>query len=204
MYIKERAYNIPKNDRLFIPAGIIENVALKSAKVETSANGNTFLEITFEKDKATLTDTEWKPMKGQFTVTDEDLQKKEDNQFSRMMQILLCFYKDEDLVFNGTSFDTFVKEVADYLNKADKSILLKLKAVYNNKGYISLPSYAKYTFIEPMNLPEGKTSMIAELSIDQFTKPVIADTETPVDNLDTDFSQNSTNITAPNSDGLPF
>ena len=121
-----------------------------------------------------------------------------------MMQILLCFYKDEDLVFNGTSFDTFVKEVADYLNKADKSILLKLKAVYNNKGYISLPSYAKYTFIEPMNLPEGKTSMIAELSIDQFTKPVIADTETPVDNLDTDFSQNSTNITEPNSDGLPF
>lgn len=39
------------------------------------------------------------------------------------MQLLICFYKDEELVFNGTNFEEFAKEVVDYLNKADKSKL---------------------------------------------------------------------------------
>ena len=64
------------------------------------------------------------------------------------------------------------------LNAANKNILLRVKIVYNKKGYTTLPNYCKFTFIEPMNLPEGEKSKIAELSIDQFTKPVIADVET--------------------------
>ena len=206
MYNKERAKNIVKKDIRFIPAGINENVSLKSAKIETSPTGKTFIEITFEKDGATMTSTEWKPRKGQFTITDKDLQIKEDNQFSRLMQVLNCFYKDEELVFNGTTFEDFISEVADYLNRADKSILLRVKCVYNKDGYITLPSYAKYTFIEPMNLPEGKASVIAELSIDQFTKPIIADTEQPVDALSVNTSsitQSSTVVTG-TVDGLPF
>lgn len=182
MYSKERAQQITKNDIKFIPAGIHEDVKLKSAKVAESPNGNRFIEITFDKEGSTLTQTEWKPTKFD-GMTDEALQKKEDTQFSRMMQILLCFYKDEELIFNGSNFEEFSKEVVDYLNKADHSKLLRVKVVYNDKGYTTLPSYAKYTFIEPMELPEGTTSAITELKIDNFTKPVVADTEVPVVNL---------------------
>ena len=74
MYSKERAQQITKNDIKYIPAGIQENVALKSARVTTSPNRNTFLEIVFEKDGATLTQTEWKPTKFG-DMTDETLQK---------------------------------------------------------------------------------------------------------------------------------
>ena len=49
-YSKERASKIETKDIKYIPVGIQENVKLKSAKVETSPNGNTFLEIVFEKD----------------------------------------------------------------------------------------------------------------------------------------------------------
>ena len=150
-YSKERAQKIAKNDIKYIPAGIQDNVALKSARVTTSPQGNPFLEIVFEKDGATLTQTEWKPTKFG-NMTDEDLQNKEDTQFSRMMQILTCFYTEDELVFNGTNFTDWANEVADYLNKADKTKLLRLKVVYNNKGYTTLPSYAKYTFAEPTNI----------------------------------------------------
>lgn len=181
MYSKERAQKIEKNDTKYIPAGIQENVALKSARVTTSPQGNMFLEIVFEKDGATLTQTEWKPTKFG-NMTEEDLQKKEDTQFSRMMQILLCFYKDEELIFNATSFADWAAEIADYLNKADKSKLLRVKIVYNNKGYTTLPTYAKYTFIEPMSVSK-EDSAIIELGIDKFTRPVVADKEEVVDTL---------------------
>lgn len=199
MYSKERAQQIVKNDVKFIPAGIHENVTLKSARVAKSPTGLKFLEIVFEKNGATLTQTEWKPTKFE-GMDDSALQKKEDTQFSRMMQILLCWYSDEQLVFNGTSFEEFSQEVVNYLNNADKSKKLRVKIVYNDKGYTTLPSYARYTFIEPMVLPEGQTSSITELRIDNFTKPVVADTETPVANL------TSTSTSSDNADpnGLPF
>lgn len=195
MYSKERAQQIAKNDIKYIPVGIQENVALKSAKVTTSPNGNLFLEITFEKDGATLTQTEWKPTKFG-NMSDEDLQKKEDTQFSRMMQILLCFYKDEELIFNATSFEGWAEEVANYLNRADKSKLLRVKVVYNNKNYTTLPTYAKYTFIEPMSVSKEESSII-ELGIDKFTRSVIADQESDKDPL---------NVVEETSDenGLPF
>lgn len=195
MYSKERAQQIAKNDIKYIPVGIQENVALKSAKVTTSPNGNLFLEITFEKDGATLTQTEWKPTKFG-NMSDEDLQKKEDTQFSRMMQILLCFYKDEELIFNATSFEGWAEEVANYLNKADKSKLLRMKVVYNNKNYTTLPTYAKYTFIEPMSISKEESSII-ELGIDKFTRSVVADQESNIDPLNT-VEETS------NENGLPF
>lgn len=199
MYSKERAQQIVKNDVKFIPAGIHENVTLKSARVAESPTGLKFLEIVFEKNGATLTQTEWKPTKFE-GMDDSALQKKEDTQFSRMMQILLCWYSDEQLVFNGISFEEFSQEVVNYLNNADKSKKLRVKIVYNDKGYTTLPSYARYTFIEPMVLPEGQTSSITELRIDNFTKPVVADTETPVANL-TSISTSSDNA---DPNGLPF
>lgn len=199
MYSKERAQQIVKNDVKFIPAGIHENVTLKSARVAESPTGLKFLEIVFEKNGATLTQTEWKPTKFE-GMDDSALQKKEDTQFSRIMQILLCWYSDEQLVFNGTSFEEFSQEVVNYLNNADKSKKLRVKIVYNDKGYTTLPSYARYTFIEPMVLPEGQTSSITELRIDNFTKPVVADTETPVANL-TSISTSSDNA---DPNGLPF
>lgn len=196
MYSKERAQQITKNDIKYIPAGIQENVALRSARVTTSPQGNLFLEIVFEKDGATLIQTEWKPTRfGNMTV--EDVQKKEDNQFSRMMQILLCFYKDEELIFNSTTFEGWAEEISDYLNKADKTKLLRVKIVYNNKGYTTLPTYAKYTFIEPMTISK-EDSTIVELGIDKFTRPVVADKEEVVDPIDT------TTETEEDPNGLPF
>jgi len=182
MYSKDRAANIVKKDVKFLSAGINEDVVLKEVKCELSPNNNYFLEIVFEKNGATLTHTEWEPVLNNFTTTQEQLQQKADNQYSRMLQILNCFYKDEEINFNGETFKEFAKYVVDMLNAADKTKKLRVKVVYNDRGYTTLPKYAKYTFIEPMEMPEGKSSSIAILGIDQLTKPVIADAEVPAGN----------------------
>lgn len=204
-YSKERAASISKSNIKYIPTGIIENVVLKSVKTEVSPNGNQFLEIVFEKDGATLTHTEWKPTFGEFVTTEKQLQTKVDNQYSRMLQILNCYYKDEELDFNGESFEQFTQWITDMLNKVDKSKKLRAKIVYNDKGYTTLPNYAKYTFIEPMELPEGQSSSIAMLNIDQFTKPVVADKEVKNDNpFGATSSTTNTQALSESNNDLPF
>lgn len=182
MYSKVRAAAIEKNDINYLPAGIHENVVLEYAKFETSPNGNKFIEFCFSKNGQIIKHTEWEPTKGMYVTTDEDLQKKIDNQFSRILQILVCFYKDEELEFEGETFTDFAKWVAEKLEAVDKSKKLRVKVVYNKNGYTTLPPYSKYTFIEPMELPEGEASKITELSIDTFVKPVVADKEQKVNN----------------------
>lgn len=180
IYSTELANKIETTDVLkskYLEAGIHENVQLVGAKVDKSINENIFLEVKFTKEGQDLTHTEWESTKKP-GESDEECQTRGSKQVKRIMQILECFYPKEALVFAGSSYKDFVDWVAMMLNAANKSILLRVKIVYNKKGYTTLPNYCKFTFIEPMNLPEGEKSKIAELSIDQFTKPVIADVET--------------------------
>lgn len=177
----------------YLEAGIHDNVKLVSARTAVSMNGNNFLEIKFEKDGKELTHTEWEPRSA------EENQAKATNQVSRLMQILKCFYPAEALIFHSAVYKEFITWVANLLNSADKTKLCKVKVVYNNKGYTTLPNYAKFTFIEPMLLPEGQESKITELGIDVFTRPVIADKETTeVNPLEFNIAVKSDN------DDLPF
>lgn len=172
---------IVNNNSKYLDAGIHENVQLVSAKVDRSVNGNIFLEIRFEKDGQELVQTEWESTKLP-GMSDEEHQARGNRQVKRLLQILGCFYPKEALVFTGTSYAEFINWVKDLVNAADKTKLVKVKVVYNKKGYTTLPSYCKFTFIEPMVLPEGEESKIVELGIDQFTRPILADTEKTVDN----------------------
>lgn len=205
-YSKERAANISKNDVKYIPVGINEDVNLRSVRADVAPTGKPFLEIVFEKNGATLYHTEWKPMIGNYVDTEEKLQIKMDKQYSRMLQILHCYYKDEELDFNGETFEEFSKWIASMLDKADKSKKLRVKVVYNKDGFTTLPNYAKYTFIEPMELPEGQTSSISILGIDMLTKPVIADKEEENANPLPNITTTSVNSQSNNSTGddLPF
>lgn len=158
-----------------LSAGIHENVKLESVKVDTSMNGNTFLEIKFSKDGNTATQTEWEPKKFG-DQTEEAFQLTCSKQVSRMLQILRCFYSEDKLQFTGATFKEFVEWVAKLLNEADKNILLRVKLVYKPNGFIELPRYAKFVFIEPMTISK-EDSKIAILNIDQMVKPVVADKE---------------------------
>ena len=178
-----------------IPAGIIEDVVISEVRVETSKNGNVYIAFTFDKDGATASQTEWEPRKW----PDMDESRFQDactKQVKHTLQILECYYPKEVLNFKGETFKEFANWVKALMDKADLSKKLRVKFVYKDNGYIELPKYCMYTFIEPMTVSKEE-SKIAELSIDQFTKPIVADKEVPVINpLDT--------TTETKIDDLPF
>ena len=200
IYSTELANQIQESKNKYLEAGIHENVKFVSARVDKSINGNIFIEFKFEKDEQTMTHTEWESTKKPME-SEEDFQNRANRQVKRILQILSCFYPKEALVFAGSSFSEFANWVVNLLNAANKDILLRVKIVYNNKGYTTLPNYCKFTFIEPMNLPEGQVSKITELNIDVFVRPITADKETtdvnPLDKVDKGVADTQ-------NDDLPF
>ena len=55
-----------------------------------------------------------------------------------------------------------------------------------------------------MILPDGMTSAIVKLGIDNFEKPIVADVETPVDTLDSVIKNETTSFNTGNLNDLPF
>ena len=200
IYSTELANQIQESKNKYLEAGIHDNVKFVSARVDKSINGNIFIEFKFEKDEQTMTHTEWESTKKP-KESEEVFQNRANRQVKRILQILSCFYPKEALVFAGSSFSEFANWVVNLLNAANKDILLRVKIVYNNKGYTTLPNYCKFTFIEPMNLPEGQVSKITELNIDVFVRPITADKETtdvnPLDKVDKGVADTQ-------NDDLPF
>jgi len=168
----------------YINAGIQDNITITEVRKETSVGGNKFIEFKFKQDvtNSVATHTEWEPTKTSMD-TDESFKDKCNKQFTRILRILLCYYTEEQLKQAASSvtlnsFDDLGDFVKRALEKADLSKKLRVKFVYNDNGYITLPKYTKYLFIEPMSV-ENTTMRI--LSIDKIERPIKADVEDMTD-----------------------
>lgn len=164
----------------YMPVGINENVTIKSVEVKQSVNGRDFLEITFKNEHdQTATMTEWKNEKNMWIKTDEQLQERDNQQFGRILQILNCYVENiPDVTLNTFTemikwVKTSIDEIADKENR-----LLRLKVIYDNKGYTRVSSYG--TFVEPM---ETNPSQIKLFKRDTLERPIVADVESTTDPL---------------------
>lgn len=179
-YSKKAAQEVSDFKSKYMPAGINENVTLDKVEVKVSPNGNKMFDITFVNEQGqTAVHTEWEPKMAPWMKDKADLERNQARQFKKMLQILLCFYKDEQINFEGEDFMSFANYIATMLNAADKTKKLRLKLVYNKDGYTTIPTAVDDTFIEPMDVTESNIKITAK---DVVVRPVIADKETKNDN----------------------
>lgn len=191
---------ITNNDEFvssYMPAGINENVFLKSVEAKKSPTGKDFLEITFEnKEGQTAQMSEWKNEKSMWIKTDEDLQRRDNMQFGRIMQIINCYFPKIEGEFN-----TF-KEMIDWVQSTLTPMVatkkaLRLKVVYDKNNYTQVSKNG--IFVEPMD--KEKTE-IKKFARDNFERQVVADVETSTDPLATTSTVDSTQVSG--GDDLPF
>ena len=167
MYSTKTAVVNPSTSN-FMPAGINDNVTIKTVNVNVSPTGRNFLEIIFENEQgqeATL--TEWKNEKNQWIKTDADLQRRDDLQFGRILQVLKCFGQEipETEINSFKDMIDWVKQTIDNW-KATNNPKLRLKVVYDNKGFTRVSSNG--IFVEPMSVEE---SQIVLTGRDRTTRP---------------------------------
>jgi flavin-binding protein dodecin len=183
MYNVQNAASYKIEDVSFFPVGINDDVEIVGAGLYESrfdANKKTF-SITYKKvidgKESTLKVDENEPMMDQ-TKPAAEHDDKCNKQLSRMLQILHCFYAPEQINITGTSFNSVFQSIADYINRADKTIKVRLKTVYNDRGYVTTPRASKFQFIEKMDVEKSKIRIIA--GIDLVVRPEIkADAEKP-------------------------
>ena len=193
-YSKKAAQEVSDFKSKYMNAGINEGVSIDKVEVKVSPNGNKMFDITFVNEQGqTAVHTEWEPKMAPWMKDKSDLERNQARQFKKMLQILLCFYKDEQINFEGEDFMSFANYIATMLNAADKTKKLRLKLVYNKDGYTTIPTLVDDIFIEPMDLndpcrkhldkegeePSYKVQVNAK---DIVVRPVIADKEVKNDN----------------------
>lgn len=189
------------NTSKYMSAGIKDNVKLAEVRVDKSPNGNDFIEITFsDEDGRTVTMTEWKNKINSWIKDETELQKNDDKQFGRILQILSCFYPDEALQVELDSFSSMINWVNTMLGSIiATNKLLRLKIVYNNSGYTTTSHNG--IFIEPMDVAQTE---IEKLPRDRFERPVVADQEPSTDPLAVPTSTSTPESNSENKDILPF
>ena len=156
-----------------MPVGINENITLKEVNVNKTQNGRDFLEIVFENANGqTATMTEWKNEKNMWIKTDEDLQKRDDQQFGRILQVIDCLGLRPE--FEGSSFVEMInwaKGILEQYKNIDNK-KLRLKVVYDKNGYTKVSSLG--VFVEPMGVTESQIKLWKN---DLLERPVQPDKE---------------------------
>ena len=184
----------------YMPVGINENVTLKEVNVNKTQNGRDFLEIIFENEQGqTATMTEWKNEKNMWIKTDEDLQRRDDAQFGRILQVIDCLGLRPE--FEGSSFVEMInwaKGILEQYKNIDNK-KLRLKVVYDKNGYTKVSNLG--VFVEPMNVAESQIKLWKN---DLLERPVQPDKED--DPLGSPNIGVSTPVTEANTgaDDLPF
>lgn len=171
MYVVNKNFDSEKRSSNFIDCGIHENVSLVGVEYNISPNGNEFLVFHFEKDGKKLDHTEYKPK----DVDPEVLQNKTINQIKRVKHIVTKFISNDDYDVTANDFKEFCTKTIALLGTAYKGKLVRIKVVYSNNNFTSLPKYVP--FIESMDIPEEKKTLEI-LSIDKMVKDR-PDTERP-------------------------
>ena len=181
----------------YMPVGINENVTLKEVNISKTANDRDFLEIIFENENGqTATMTEWKNEKNMWIKTDEDLQNRDNQQFGRILQVIDAVNGTHG-EFEGSSFAEMINWVKQQLEVIQMATPLRLKVVYDKKGYTKVSSLG--IFVEPMSVTESQIKLWKN---DLLERPVVADVEPAADPLSVTAAP--VTETSTGADDLPF
>ena len=183
----------------YMPVGINENIMLKEVNVNKSPQGLDFLELIFQnKEGQTVTMTEWKNTKNMWIKTDEDLQRRDNQQFGRILQVIDAVNGSHS-DFEGSSFVEMINWVKNELCSKEVHNYARLKVIYDKKGYTTVSKNG--IFIEPMNVAESQIKLWKN---DLLERPVQADVEKPIDPLAAATASAPVTADSTGADDLPF
>ena len=185
-----------ETSRNFIDVGIHENVELLNVRFDKSPSGNKFIVFEFDKDGKALSHTEWEPKDNDPEV----LKNKIENQMKRLKHIATKYMPADSVNLDADSFDELATKYIAILGNKFKGVKVRVKVVYSNSGFTTLPKYIP--FIENMNDTPKEKSRLEIISIDKMTReprPMnITTNNNPFDNTSEDKVQE------PSTENPPF
>ena len=190
----------------YINPGISENIEL-SHRVATSPNGNAFIEYTYTNEAGQkVIRTEWEvnelPQFNDMTPGQQDMVSKraEENKISteearklitegsvkaqmkRIINVAKLFVPEDDL--KGQSFKSyldFITFVSNKIGTSCKDVKLRVKFVYDRKGFVNTPEYVSGSniWIERADKVAKEDSTIEVLATDKMQRDAVNGSRAP-------------------------
>jgi len=183
----------------WLDPGINQNLTL-THKAEVSQNGNAFIAFTYTNEHGQyVTRTEWEVNDlGPVDTLSANLQNllskiaaedgvtidqaaidfvnnKRRAQMRRIINVAKLYVTEEELEGNEfNSYIEFIKFIVSLLGDKTNDVLLRVKLVYDRKGYVNTPDYVRSNtpWIERMDKVEETDSKIQIISeLDTLTRP---------------------------------
>jgi len=194
----------------YLLPGIHEDCELVEIVYDKTNKGNEFIAFYVENDKGQRVSlTEW-PTKLPRPVEAMSNDEKQlyfgergiiPMQLSRFKQIIEVFkpIEEDTQIGNGSTFKDLAEGIIAYLKDSYKGVKIRVKVVFDNKGYTTLAAKYNRRFIEPMTVAKEDTKLIF-FGDDKIERPK-RDIEQN-DGLPSDLSGNKS--TDNGKDDLPF
>ena len=168
------------NAKTWITPGIHENLKLVDVKYDISKNGKEFLAFYVENEKGdTVSCTEW-PFNPRKPFEQMDATEKEtaisiiENQKSKVKQIVEVFKPNFNI--SAESFKDFAEKTIAFLGDSYKNKPIRLKVVFDKRGWTTFGQSARAVFVENMSIAED-ASKIRILPSDKLIRPAQPDDE---------------------------
>jgi hypothetical protein len=205
-------YNIDENVKTgtdtstWIPVGIHENLELVDVVYGTTKNNKEFLAFYAENEQGDkVSNTEWpanfsKPIEQMTDQEKEAALAVLENQKAKVKQIVEIYKPNFNIT--ASTFKEFAEKTIEFLGVSYKGVKIRLKVVFDRRGYTTFAQKGRYPFIEPMTISK-EDSKIRILQSDKMIRDSVnKDKENNEFNpLELDSQKNSTTEEV---DNLPF
>jgi hypothetical protein len=156
--------NVQENAGNYFTVGIHENVTLKDVTLETASNGNPYIKFLFVGEGGEeVFHTEFGA-----DPTRDDFQKKLKNFLIRIKHICTKFVPEAAVNINAPTLEAFATQLSAILKPNLPKTKVRLKLVFNNKNYPSVPMYVP--FIEAMAIPKTESKLKLDPNFDKLVK----------------------------------
>ena len=174
LYTINESTKTAANATTWIQPGIHDNLKLVDVKYDVSKNGKRFLAFYAENaqgDTVSCTEWEYTPKK---SIDQMDMKEKEtalsiiENQKSKIKQIVEIFKGNFNIT--AESFEDFAKKTVAFIGDSYKNKAIRLKVVYDKRGWTTFGQSSKTVFIESMTTSK-EDSKIRILQSDRMIRP---------------------------------
>ncbi len=171
----------------------LSNIAFENSKTDgsgkdvltftfSSSNGGTFRKIFWEVDPSKVIEMNQKyprnhtrdnqtikAKKGEPISDDQAVQMAFD-EFNRQIKHIMTKYMsdDEAIISNVNSYRDFAMAVISKMKGKYEGKKMRMKTVYTKNDYLDIPRFGN--FIESMDVPKEKSSIVLNISYDKITR----------------------------------
>ena len=134
--------------------GFVENVTICGFDTGVSGNGNAFWDVKLKDSKG----NESNMREYDIDKSREGWEKKQNSQLKRLKHLLTKFVPEGTALPQAATFPELWSGIQAILVQAQCNTKpMRLKMVYNNKGFLSVPAYVP--FLEPMTVGAMETKL---------------------------------------------